>query len=89
MRAAVIGAKGQLGSDLVSRLGKEAIPLDHSVIDITDPDSVWKNLDRERPDAVINCAAYNFVDKAESDRDSANAGQPPRAGISGRLLPRA
>lgn len=71
MRAAVIGAKGQLGSDLIARLGKEAIPLDRQAIDIACPDSIWKTLDREQPDAVINCAAYNFVDKAESERDAA------------------
>lgn len=71
MRAAIIGAKGQLGRDLVARLGKQAIPMDHSTIDITDPTSVWNVLDHERPDTVINCAAYNFVDKAESDREAA------------------
>ena len=71
MRAAIIGAKGQLGSDLVSRLGQQAIPLSHSAIDITDPGSIWNVLDHERPDTVINCAAYNFVDKAETDRESA------------------
>lgn len=71
MRAAVIGAKGQLGSDLIRRLGAESISLDHSAIDITDSDSIWKNLDRERPDVVINCAAYNYVDNAETDREAA------------------
>lgn len=71
MRAAVIGAKGQLGRDLVSRLGQQAIALDHSAIDITDAESVWTVLDRERPDTVINCAAYNLVDQAEIDREAA------------------
>ncbi len=71
MRVAVIGAKGQLGSDLVARLGAQAIPLGHSVIDIADAASIWNVLDRERPNAVINCAAYNFVDKAETEREAA------------------
>ena len=71
MRVAVIGAKGQLGSDLVARLGAQAIPLGHSAIDIADAASIWNVLDRERPNAVINCAAYNFVDKAESEREAA------------------
>ena len=71
MRVAVIGAKGQLGSDIVARLGAQAIPLAHSGIDISDATSVASALDRERPNAVINCAAYNFVDKAESERDAA------------------
>ncbi len=72
MRVAIIGAKGQLGSDVASRLGGQAIPLAHSDIDITDPQAVWNVLDRERPSAVINCAAYNLVDKAEVDRETAS-----------------
>ena len=71
MRVAVIGAKGQLGSELVSRLGAQAIPLGHADIDIADAVSVANALDRDRPNAVINCAAYNFVDKAEMERDVA------------------
>jgi dTDP-4-dehydrorhamnose reductase len=71
MRVAVIGAKGQLGSDLVARLGPQAIPLGHGEIDISDATSVTNALDHARPNAVINCAAYNFVDKAESERDAA------------------
>lgn len=71
MRVAVIGAKGQLGSDVVSRLGNQAIPLSHADIDITQSDSLWNALDRIHPDAVINCAAYNLVDKAESECDLA------------------
>jgi dTDP-4-dehydrorhamnose reductase len=71
MRVAVIGAKGQLGSDLVSRLGAQAIPLGHADIDISDAASIGTTLDRERPNAVINCAAYNFVDKAEMERELA------------------
>lgn len=71
MRVAVIGARGQLGSDLVSRLGAQAIPLGHSDIDISDAASIASALDREQPGAVINCAAYNFVDKAEIERDAA------------------
>ena len=71
MRTAIIGAKGQLGSDLMSRLGDQAIPLGHADIDITDPTAIWTVLDREQPEAIINCAAYNLVDKAESDREAA------------------
>ena len=71
MRVAVIGAKGQLGSDLVARLGTQAIPLTRPTFDITDSSSVWSGLDHARPDVVINCAAYNFVDKAELDREEA------------------
>ena len=71
MRVAISGASGQLGSDLVARLGSQAIPLSHAALDITDPVAVWNTLDRERPHVVINCAAYNMVDRAEDERDLA------------------
>ena len=71
MRVAIIGAKGQLGSDLVARMGTQAIPLTHSQLDITDPAAIWNVLDHERPDTVINCAAYNYVDRAEMEHESA------------------
>ena len=71
MQVAIIGSKGQLGSDLVAGLGPQAIPLAHSDIDITDPISIWDVLDQKRPDVVVNCAAYNFVDKAELEREAA------------------
>jgi dTDP-4-dehydrorhamnose reductase len=71
MRVAVIGAKGQLGSDLVSRLGNQAVALSHAEIDVTQQESIWSVLDRVHPEAVINCAAYNLVDKAESEGELA------------------
>lgn len=40
MRAAVIGASGQLGSDIVSVLGNEAVPLTHEDLDVTDAESL-------------------------------------------------
>lgn len=67
MRIAVIGAFGQLGSDLVPLLGDRAIPLGHDDIEITDPVSIARALDTARPTHVINCAAYNLVDMAEAE----------------------
>ena len=72
MRIAVIGAFGQLGSDLVPLLGERAIPLGHADIEITDSASVTKVLDAARPTHVINCAAYNLVDKAEDEQEAAH-----------------
>lgn len=71
MRIAVIGAAGQLGSELVSRLGVKAIPLDHASIEIADPASVASVLDSVRPTHVMNCAAYNLVDRAEDEPEVA------------------
>ena len=67
MRIAIIGAFGQLGSDLVPRLGNQAIPIGHADVEITDPASIANALDNARPTHVINCAAYNLVDQAEEE----------------------
>jgi dTDP-4-dehydrorhamnose reductase len=73
MRYAVIGSAGQLGRDLVPRLDGEVIPLTREQADLTDVDQLSATLTDLRPDVVINCAAYNFVDKAETEPEAAFA----------------
>jgi dTDP-4-dehydrorhamnose reductase len=68
-----LGAAGQLGRDLCPRLAGEVIGLTRERADLTRPDSLRAALDETRPDVVINCAAYNFVDRAESEPDAAFA----------------
>ena len=67
MRIVVTGAAGQLGSTVVEQYQDRAeiIPAVRQALDIGDAASVDAFLARERPDAVINCAAYNDVDGAE------------------------
>jgi len=64
MKVAVIGANGQLGTDLVEVFGEEAIPLTHKDLDVTDFESL-KILKELKPDVIINTAAYVRVDDAE------------------------
>ena len=71
MKYAVLGAFGQLGRDLCPALGEGAIALDRSKIDLGVPETIGKCLEEINPDVVVNCAAYNFVDKAETEPDSA------------------
>ncbi|MFW0860206.1 MAG: sugar nucleotide-binding protein [Dehalococcoidia bacterium] len=53
----VIGASGQLGSDLCRVLPDvKVIPLTHADVEITDMDSVKAAFTRHRPDMVINTA---------------------------------
>lgn len=73
MRVLILGATGQLGGALLRRLGSSAVPAGRERADLMQPDSLRRILDEERPDAVINCAAYNLVDRAESEPHSAFA----------------
>lgn len=70
MRIALIGATGQLGTDLQKIIpldGSEVVPLGHRQIELSSDDSVETSLSEVAPGLVINCAAYNLVDKAEED----------------------
>lgn len=73
MTIAVIGAHGQLGSDLIRLGGDDAFGLTHAELEITDPASIAAALDAASPQIVINTAAYNFVDRAEQDAQAALA----------------
>ena len=76
MRYAVLGAAGQLGRDLCPRLPGDVIALSRTgtpAIDLARPESLRVIFDEVRPDVVINCAAYNFVDRAESEPQEAFA----------------
>ncbi len=68
----VTGANGQVGWELARRgaaLGVRAF--DHAAFDIAHAAQVQDTIARERPDVVINAAAYTAVDKAESEREKA------------------
>jgi dTDP-4-dehydrorhamnose reductase len=73
VRTAVLGAAGQLGRDLCPRLAGEVVPLGREQLDLARPETVRPALAALRPDAVVNCAAYNFVDRAESEPTAAFA----------------
>lgn len=70
MKVAVIGANGQLGSDLMRVLGEDAVPLTHEDVDVTDAKSL-SVLEKLRPDMVINTASYVRVDDAEIKAEKA------------------
>jgi len=68
MRIAIIGADGQLGSDLVRTLaGDEIFPLYYPEFDVTRPDIMRSILQGLRPDTVINTAAFHRVDECEDN----------------------
>jgi dTDP-4-dehydrorhamnose reductase len=71
----ITGAAGQLGNELriVSRnyYGYDFIFTDIDTLDLTNPDNTSDFIKKSNPDWVINCAAYNQVDRAESEPDIA------------------
>jgi dTDP-4-dehydrorhamnose reductase len=73
LRYAILGAHGQLGQAFSRVLGPCADPLTRAQADLTEPEALRKQLISLRPDVVFNCAAYNLVDKAETDPAAAFA----------------
>jgi dTDP-4-dehydrorhamnose reductase len=71
----ITGANGQLGSELkeVSKnyYGYDFIFTDIDKLDITDKKQTESLIKKTQPDWIINCAAYNLVDKAETESEIA------------------
>ena len=63
----VTGANGQLGSELKLLLQDKAVYVDRPELDITDKQAVDAFVAAHKFEAIINCAAYTAVDKAEGD----------------------
>lgn len=73
MKVFLTGAAGQLGSVLSEELrarGHEVTATGHKELDICDRDAILQAVSASAPDAVVNCAAYNKVDQAETDADN-------------------
>ena len=74
MKIVVTGAGGMLGQDFVRAaeyVNHEVVALAHADLDVTDRAAVRTVMRGERPDVVVNCAAYTNVDGAETSRDDA------------------
>jgi dTDP-4-dehydrorhamnose reductase len=73
MRLLVLGADGQLGSDVVRLLSPtvEVTARTADELDVTDRTRLRQAVKASRPDVVINCAAYTAVDRAETEQDAA------------------
>lgn len=68
MKILLIGANGQLGSDLVRTLTDvDLAPLTHRDVDICEAVGLRETLRRHAPDVVINTAAYHKVDECETN----------------------
>ena len=73
MKILVTGVNGQLGYDVVKVLNARKIEckgVDMADFDITDAAAAEKYITEYSPDAVIHCAAYTAVDRAEDDAET-------------------
>ena len=83
MKLLVTGAGGMLGRDVVlaaGNAGHEVVGFGHLELDVTNPDALGAKFELERPDVVINCAAYTNVDGAEGAEEAAMAVNGTAAG---------
>lgn len=83
----VLGAGGMLGREL-ARVLEEAFPATVSATraeaDVTDRFRLAAEVERLRPDVVINCAAYTDVDGCETDPEGARRVNVEGAGNAAR-----
>lgn len=72
MKIVLIGANGQLGSDIMAVFGtEEIVPLTHGDIEITDYERSRQMLEEHLPEVVINTAAYHDVPECEKHPENA------------------
>ncbi len=84
MKVLITGAHGNLGQDLMQvfeQAGHEVLATDKADLDITNLVAVLDYVQNQKPDLIINSAAYNAVDNVEDDEYyplafSINAGGP-------------
>jgi dTDP-4-dehydrorhamnose reductase len=76
MKYLITGRNGQLAQAFIKRFEQQSrdyVAPDESKLDITNSAAVAAVVGAYKPDIIINCAAYNLVDKAEQATDTAFA----------------
>ncbi len=66
MRVLVTGASSQLADAVLRAFAdRDVVAHTHASLDVTDSDAVRRAIEQARPQAIVNCAAFNQVDAAE------------------------
>ena len=83
MKALITGSDGQLGTALqaVAPTGIAIVAHDRATLDLTDAAAVRDLIASERPDVILNAAAWTAVDRAETEEAAAHAINADAVGI--------
>jgi len=76
MKLLVTGAAGMLGHDVMlaaGNAGHDVVGFGRAELDVTNPEALGRRFELERPDVVVNCAAWTDVDGAETAEEAAFA----------------
>ena len=76
MKILITGANGMVARAARTHcesIGDQVLALTRQEMDIADRDGVFRVLGSERPDALLNCAAYTDVDGAETNPEASRA----------------
>jgi dTDP-4-dehydrorhamnose reductase len=76
MKILITGANGMVARAAIEhcqQVGDEILPFTRQQLDISDRSAVFECLESNRPDAVLNCAAFTDVDGAEANPEASRA----------------
>jgi dTDP-4-dehydrorhamnose reductase len=75
MKIIILGGQGNLGSQLVKVLGQdhEVFSFDRDDFNALDKGALFSVVEEIRPEILVNCVAYNAVDKCEDKESYADA----------------
>ena len=74
MKVLILGCRGRLGTELMGAYSDvNPVGWGREDLDVTDEQAVWDRISELKPDLVYNCTGYNDVDKAEEEREKAEA----------------
>lgn len=88
MKILVLGAEGQVGYELARRLRGDVALATRAQADLADLSGLERYVDQVGPDVIVNAAAYNAVDRAESEPEMATRINGEAVGLLGDIAKR-